>query len=115
MSGTSCDIPGFLQNLKNICDESDDESAEMRIFISAWFEKYGDTTVGVSQLYEIANDDDSTLSLGGGQERSQKTRLGKHLSKLRDRRYDLEGGQSVIVTRVKSTSRAAQWRLARIQ
>jgi hypothetical protein len=111
----SCGIPGFLQNLKNVSDESDDESADLRVFISAWFEKYGETTVGVSQLFDIANDDDSTLPLGGGQERSQKTRLGKLLSKLRDRRYDLEGGQNVVVSRVKSTSRAAQWRLARIQ
>jgi len=111
----SCGIPGFLQNLNNIFDESDDEGSETRAFISAWYEKYGDTTVGVSQLFDIANDDDSTLPLGSGQERSQKTRLGKLLLKLRDRRYDLEGGQSVIVFRVKSSSSAAQWRLARMQ
>ena len=108
-------IPGFLGNLTSFYDESDDEGAEVRAFISVWWERHKESTVGVAHLFDIASSEESTLPLGNGQERSQKTRLGKLLPKHRDRLYKLEDGIKVCVTRVKASTRAARWRLVKVQ
>lgn len=75
-------IPGFLANLDEFRGEADSEEEANRSFVTAWHDKFGDTVVGVSDLLPLAGND---LNLGDGTERSQKTRLGRHLGRLRDR------------------------------
>lgn len=75
-------IPGFLSNLDEFRGESDVEEDANRSFVTAWHDKFGGTVVGVSELLPMATAD---LNLGDGTERSQKTRLGRHLGRLRDR------------------------------
>lgn len=75
-------IPGFLANLDEFRGETDSEEEANRSFVTAWHDKFGDAVVGVSDLLPVASND---LNLGDGTERSQKTRLGRHLGRLRDR------------------------------
>ncbi len=75
-------IPGFLSNLDEFRGETDSEEEGNQAFVTAWHDKFGDAVVGVSELLPLATAD---LNLGDGTERSQKTRLGRHLGRLRDR------------------------------
>lgn len=104
-------IPGFLGNLSAFYDESDSEGAEMRAFLSSWWEKHQETPVGVAALWEIASSPESTLPLGEKGERSQRTRLGTLVRQLRDRRYQLGDGLTVCIKAAGKVSGAAQWRL----
>jgi hypothetical protein len=104
-------IPGFLGNLSALYDESDSEGAEMRAFLSSWWEKHQETPVGVAALWEIASSPESTLPLGEKGERSQRTRLGTLVRQLRDRRYQLGDGLTVCIKAAGKISGAAQWRL----
>lgn len=76
-------IPGFLGNLESFHEASDVESAALRGFIAAWWEKHRTAEVGTKDLYGIAGD----LDLGGGGRQGQKTRLGYVLRSLRDRHF----------------------------
>ena len=112
------DIDGFLSNLEDFYNASDTEGEMIRSFLAAWWDKYEDRAVGVSELFTLCNEE--PLDLGDGNERSQKTRLGKRLPELRDRHYGLnlggdgESKTTVCVTYAGKSSRAKRWRLARI-
>ncbi|MCK6556873.1 hypothetical protein L6Q96_20185 [Candidatus Binatia bacterium] len=85
-------ITGFLGNLDSFHEASDVESAALRGFIAAWWEKHRTAEVGTKELYGIAGD----LDLGGGSRQGQKTRLGYVLRSLRDRHFGrirVEAGQ----------------------
>ena len=53
--------------------------------LPAWWDRFGTAEVKAADLYEIAMACDPPLPLGGGQEHSRRTRLGKALGKMRDR------------------------------
>jgi hypothetical protein len=108
---THCSIPGFLRNLSDFYAEADAEGADYRSFIGEWWNEHNDNDVGVSELFKIASAPDSTLPLGYGGEQSLRTRLGKLLGRLKDRRFQIPEGITVCVTRAGTASRAAQWRL----
>jgi hypothetical protein len=99
-------IPGFLENTSQLYETADEEGALWRALFSAWWEKYGETPVGVTDLFELAGDFD----LGSGTERSQKTRLGKLLRQVRDRQF---GKLRILAA---GTYQGAQiWRLAQVE
>ena len=111
------DIDGFLSNLEDFYNASDTEGEMIRSFLAAWWEQHEDRAVGVSELFTLCNEE--TLDLGDGNERSQKTRLGKKLTELRDRHYGLNLGDgesktTVCITYAGKSSRAKRWRLVRI-
>jgi hypothetical protein len=106
-----CGIPGFLGNLSDFYEEADGEGAEIRSFIAEWWSRHKENTVGVSGLFMIASAGDSTLPLGNGGEQSQRTKLGRLLGRLKDRRYRLPEGITVCITKAGTVSRAAQWQL----
>lgn len=108
---THAGIHGFLGNLGEFYDASDSEGAEIRVFLSSWWGKHTDSPVGVAALWEIAGSPDSLLPLGNGTERSQKTRFGKLLTQLRDRRYQLKEGLTVCIVAAGTYQGASQWRL----
>ena len=104
-------IPGFLGNLAAFYDTSDTEGADARAFLSAWREEHYDSPVGVADLWAIASAPNCTLNLGDKGERSQKIRLGKMLSQLRDRHYRLDDGATVCVKAAGQNKGVAKWRL----
>jgi hypothetical protein len=110
-----CGIPGFLGNLLDFYEEADEEGAEFRGFIADWWNQHKDKAVGVSVLFLVASAADSSLPLGTGGEQSQRTKLGKLLSRYKDCRYKLPEGITVRVTYAGKTSRAAQWQLVEVK
>jgi len=84
-------IEGFLENLDDMMAASDSEGAMWRGFISSWWDRFGTAEVGSSDLYDLAITCEPPLPLGSGNERSQRTRLGKSLGRVRDRVFAVDG------------------------
>ena len=84
-------IEGFLENLDDMMAASDSEGAMWRGFISSWWDRFGTAEVGSSDLYDLAITCEPPLPLGSGNERSQRTRLGKSLGRMRDRVFAVDG------------------------
>ena len=110
-------IFGFLENLRNFYERADIESENWRVFVAAWWEKFQDQEIGVSQLCDLLEDVDPPTSLGRGSERSQKSKLGHELKRARDRRFSIEippgDHAEVRLEPGKAYRRASQWRLVR--
>ena len=81
--------------------------------VEEWWEEYGVQQVGVNKLYGIVSPEDGDpidLGLGDGNERSQKTRLGRLLTQNRDKRF----GDLMIVD--DGTKQGAQqWKLKKVK
>ena len=83
-------IPGFLNNLESFYEDSDTEGQAWRTLMGVWWRKFKDKQIGVSQVYELAfppEGDPLDLGIPDGNERSQKTSLGRLLSARRDRQF----------------------------
>ena len=55
------------------------------MFISVWWDRHGPQPVGTAELFDLAATCDPALPLGEGSERSQRTKLGMIVFRLRDR------------------------------
>ncbi len=77
-------MPGFMDNLEEFRESSDEESAMWSAFLRRWWETYADREVIGPELFEIARDG---LDLGAGTTRAQQTTLGNLLTQQRDRWY----------------------------
>ena len=104
-------IPGFLGNLSEFYDASDTEGADIRAFLTAWWERYEQEKVTPADLYVIATAQDSTLDISAKSEQGQRVRLGKLLKTWKDRHYQLDSGLTVCVTPAGQSKRATLWRL----
>ena len=105
-------INGFLGNLQNLYHQSDAEGQAWKAFVDEWWKQLGAQQVGVVKLYEIASPafgDPIDLNLGDGNERSQKTRLGRLLVLNRDKRF---GG--LMITADGTKQGAQQWKLVKV-
>jgi hypothetical protein len=104
-------VPGFLENLHELYDQSDEEGAAWRIVLEAWWAHFQDRPVGVSEVYGILAYEDPSLDLGlgDGSPASQKIRLGKRLAQMRDRQF---GRWQIVHAGMKQ--RAVQWRLVEV-
>src|SRR5205807_1377747 len=79
-------VSGFLGNIRELYAQADDETRPWRSFMRAWWNTHHDKTVGTQELYLLANRDDLLADvLGGGTERSRRTRLGNALKAMQDR------------------------------
>ncbi|MGE0108170.1 MAG: toprim domain-containing protein [Bdellovibrionales bacterium] len=105
-------IPGFLTNLNDLYDASDEEGSLWRSFITAWWERFTDRDVSTGELYQLVEDRDIALPLGKGSEQSRRIRLGKQLAKMRDRVFEIEEGRSVTLVSGRMRQRALTWQLA---
>lgn len=105
-------IPGFLGNLTEFYEASDAEGAEMRVFLSGWWEKHGSSPVSVAELFPLATDTGSTLNLGKGSEHSQKSRLGLLLRTTKERFYHINDETMIGVFEAGKSGNAIRWRLA---
>ena len=104
-------IEGFLGNIDEMMAASDSEGAVWRSFVSAWWDRFGTAEVGTSDLYELALTAEPPLPLGSGNDRAQRTRLGKALGRMRDRVFRL--GEITVRIEASGTYQGAQrWRLS---
>jgi hypothetical protein len=79
-------IPGLLANAQEFRRAATDQADEWRAFVTAWWAKYAQQSVGVLQLYELAKEQCLLDGVLGDKEgHSQRTRLGWGLRKARER------------------------------
>jgi hypothetical protein len=104
------EVPGFLKNLDEMLEAADAEGAVWRAFVARWWEAHQSNPVGVGDLYKIAMLSEPPMLLGDGSERSQKTRLGKALGRMRDRIYHV-GTAQLRIASGGIRHQAQQWRL----
>lgn len=104
-------VDGFLANLDEVMEAADSEGAVWRSLVTAWWDRFGTTEVGISDLYGLAVQVEPPLPLGAGNDRSQRIRLGIALGRIRDRIYRL-AHRSVQVQAAGTYQGASRWRLA---
>jgi len=104
-------IPGFLGNLTEAYAHADAESDDARILIEAWWKDFHNLSVKAADLFPLVIQQSIPLDLGNGGDRAQRTRFGQTLTKLRDRRYTLENGRTVIVLAAGKKQGAQLWEL----
>jgi hypothetical protein len=104
-------VPGFLGNIDEMLEASDGEGAVWRVFVGQWWDRFGTAEVGTSGLYELAVNCEPPLPLGTGGDRSQRTRLGKALARMRDRVFDIAGLKARIRA-IGVSHQARRWQLA---
>ena len=79
-------VPGFLGNAHGLYAQADEEVQMWRAFVLAWWDTHHQQEVGTEELYKLALDETLLAEvLGDGGERSQRTKLGKALGRMRDR------------------------------
>lgn len=107
-------IPGFLSNADELRLQADGETNEWRAFVHAWWERWHEASVGVSDLAQLLWAEDgqrSDLLLGvvtSERERGAVTQLGKRLSAKRD---CVIGGLRIVVHTQTDKSGRLQYRL----
>ena len=104
-------IEGFLGNLDEMMEASDSEGSAWRGFVSAWWNRFGTAQVATSDLYELALATETPLPLGVGNDRAQRTRLGKALGRMRDRMFKIGTIMARIDTR-GTYQGARRWKLS---
>lgn len=104
-------IDGFLGNLEEMMEASDIEGAAWHAFVAGWWQRHGSAKVKVSDLHSIALLSEQPLDLGGGNDLSQRTRLGKALARMRDRIFDV-AGRRIRLEALGVYQQAMRWRLA---
>lgn len=107
----TAEIPGFLGNIDEMMNASDGEGAMWRGFVCAWWNRFGTANVGTGDLYEIAVTCEPALPLGTGGDRSQKTRLGKALGRMRDKVFQFDG-YAIRVEVAGVRHQAQRWQLS---
>ncbi|MFH1266684.1 MAG: hypothetical protein ABIK89_13220 [Planctomycetota bacterium] len=117
-------IPGFLDNASEFYDASDEEGTALRTLIEAWWAHHKETPKKAGELWPMIYQDDLKLDLGDGNKRSQKTRFGKLIGRLRDRMFRVDVAEedeqpdTTELVRVESAGtfrRASLRRLRRIE
>ena len=79
-------LAGFLHNLDGLYEVADEETAQWEGFVSEWWASFSNRPVGISQLFDIADDNDHLITVRGfGNPQSQKTKLGRAVSQMHER------------------------------
>ena len=82
-------IPGFLANVETFYETTaDDELRALHGLVDAWWRVHGNAKVGVRDIWDLIQTESIDLDLGEKSEKSQRTRLGKLLGRMRDRIFD---------------------------
>jgi hypothetical protein len=107
---TVAGVPGFLANVDEMLEAADAEGAIWRAFVGRWWESHHASPIGVGDLYKVAILTEPPIPLGDGNERSQKTRLGKALGRMRDRIFHV-GTTPLRIASAGIRHQAQQWQL----
>ncbi|HET9623255.1 MAG TPA: CHC2 zinc finger domain-containing protein [Kofleriaceae bacterium] len=101
-------MPGFLADTNELYESADSETQEWRDFTSAWWERFRSLWVNTNELVTLALNQGLLPSLLANRDLlGQKVRLGKALSKARDRHF---GHYRIVVGR-NSHIKAAHYQL----
>jgi hypothetical protein len=103
-------VLGFLGNLDEMLAAADGEGAVWRSFIGAWWNRFGTAETSTGDLFEVALTCEPPLPLGSGGDRSQRTRLGKALGRLRDRVFSI-ASRNLRVDGQGTYQGARRWKL----
>ncbi|NQW52232.1 MAG: toprim domain-containing protein, partial [Rhodospirillales bacterium] len=104
-------IEGFLCNIDEMMAASDSEGAVWRSFVSAWWDRFGTAEVGTGDLFTLATDCEPPLPLGSGNEKSQRTRLGMALVRMRDRVFQIDS-RNLRLEALGISHKLQRWQLA---
>ncbi len=104
-------IEGFLTNIEEMMSTSDSEGAVWRGFVSVWWDRFGAAEVGTGDLFTLATDCEPPLPLGSGNEKSQRTRLGIALVRMRDRVFQISS-RNLRLEASRISHKLQRWRLA---
>ena len=101
-------IDGFLGNMKELREESDEEGSALNDFIAAWWAEFKDTDVPIGDpeggdgLLGVVDDNEIALPVRAGSPQGRKISLGKLIGKMRGRRFDLDTEDGEITVKVGS-------------
>ncbi len=109
------EIPGFLGNLNDAYAHADAESDDTRILIEAWWATERNRAVTAAEIFPVVIQHSIPLDLGNGGDRAQRTKFGQALARLRDRRYTLDSGTTVVVMAGRKRHGAQLWELAEVK
>lgn len=107
-------VEGFLGNLDAFYVASDLERSSWQAFLGRWWSEFHDSPVGVARLVPAAFDAEPPLDIGEGNERSQRTKLGLMIGRMRDRQFRLEVQKGTIQVRLVQAGQVdntGRWRL----
>jgi len=108
-------VPGFLDNRRQLFEQSDEENILIKSFLSAWLAAYGETPVATKELLDnIAKN--HPLDIGAKTEQGMLVRLGKLVGGIVDRWYSLDDdtrSSAVAVKRVGNKAGGVAWQLRR--
>ena len=104
-------VPGFLGNVDELYERSDQEGVIWRAFAARWWATFGDDPVRVADLMPLALASDPPLPVTAASEHGQRVRLGALLERTRDRVFAV-GDNSLRIVRAGNVNGAVRWRLA---
>lgn len=115
----SAGIPGFLENLDTLYEASDESSLAERALLACWDEMFGDQPLTARQVLDRLIEDpelEIPLELKGRTTKEQTMEIGKLLSRIQDRRYNVEVdgvAGTLHVEKAKMRSGSQRWRVQR--
>jgi hypothetical protein len=111
-------VPDFLANIQDFYAVANADAALHKVLVGAWWDTHGTCKVGTGELWELVHNQEIDLDLGGGSDKSQRTRLGKMVAAMRDRAYIIdtpEGTQETVrIMDAGKFKRASQYQLGRV-
>ncbi|MBF0504835.1 MAG: DUF3854 domain-containing protein [Candidatus Omnitrophica bacterium] len=101
-------VDGFLENLKDFYSEVNSEKENLKAFVYFWYDLYKTDEVMTGNLYDLIQDNEEIdIDLGPStNERSQRTRFGFFLSRLKDRTFEIRHKELLLTLKVRKAGRA---------
>lgn len=103
-------IDGFLGNLEEMMAAADSEGGAWGSFIGNWWDRFGTAEVAAADLVDIANASDPRLPVGRTGKPIEAAELGRGISRMRDRIFDLDG-RKVQLLFSRMVRRSQRWAL----
>ncbi len=101
-------VEGFLSKMEEFYEADDPETAMWAGFLESWWERFGDSKVGVGELCDIAVE--GGIDLADETAHARKVSLGRRLTERRDQVIG-----EYRIQRAGQAQRAVLWRLGRVQ
>jgi len=113
-------IEGFLENTLDFYDDVQTEQEQKKVFVAAWFKRFGERDITASKLFEINEVYDAIAGFNEtNTDRSAKTRLGFFIKKLKDQVFQLELEKERVTVIVCKSRRKIEnstaWKLEVVQ
>lgn len=105
-------IGGFLENVDEFYETAVSEDDGSQWFVEAMWQRHEDRAFPTAEAWRVVdNADDCPIDLGTGNERSQRTRLGRWIGERRDRVFNLSDGNVVRLHLVGVNQGVKVWKL----